>query len=186
MCNMVGSKLVLLWSESWTRWLPDPCQPPLFCEFMIRWIGDAIFWVKFGLEWKTELASGRRCVACKAWPWERLEANSQLQLTLWPSHWVHLTCVFCFALSGDIWGYSVSSVTVSTTGFWNLDLACQIHLIHWKLRLNSAGSTQCITPHSSSQFIFLELSFYHLLWFMCMLWPKETGCLLCWKHLCIS
>lgn len=86
-----------------------------------------------------ELASGRRRVTCKAWPWESLKENSQLQLTLWPSHWAPLTLVFCIALPGDLGGYSVSSVTVSTTGFWNLDLACQIHLIHWKLELNSAG-----------------------------------------------
>lgn len=53
-------------------------------------------------------------------------------------------------------------MTVSTTGFWNLDLTCQIHLIHWKLGLNSAGNTQCIIPHSSSPFIFLDPNFYQI------------------------
>lgn len=42
----------------------------------------------------------------------------------------------------------------------------------------------CITPLSSSHFVFLDLSFYHLLLFMCMLWPKETVSLQHWKHLC--
>lgn len=70
-------------------------------------------------------------------------------------------------------GWSVSSVTVSTTGLWNLNLAYQIHLIHGKLGLDSAERTQCITPHSSALFMFLDLSFHHVLWFMCLLRPKE-------------
>lgn len=120
-----------------------------------------------------ELASERKHVTCKAWPWERLKENSQLQLSLWPSRWVQLTPVFCIAHSGEVWGWSVSSVTVSTTGFQNLNLAYQIHLIHWKLGLDSAGRTRCMTTRSSALLMFLDLSFHHVLWFMCMLWPKE-------------
>lgn len=124
---------------------------------------------------------GEMCNMQRAW--ERLKGSCQLQCALWPSPWT-VSLGLCSAL----WWFMRSVCFLSDclhNRTLKLDLTCQIHLIHSKLDLNSAGSAQCITPHSSIKFIFLDPSFYHPLWFMYMLWPKETIHLQHGKYLCM-